>query len=268
MKKTLVIFFITFSMIILGYTITATINPYYLLLKDLAGNKMEIFLLIKPGANPHLYSPKISDVKKMNSSDLIIANGLELEPYIKNNNKVFYVSKFIPEMFIIDNNPHIWLNPFFAKYYIIPGITKKLIDIDPENKVYYLNRAKSIINNLDAIIKELYEFLGKFQDSKVLVEHPSFYYFFNEFGIRSIPLESGHGKEVSIKNIIEILKKGENLVAIFGEAQQNTRSLKIISKELQKKYYILDPLGNNAKNYVDIFLNNLKIIKEAFSYAK
>ncbi|HOK84074.1 MAG TPA: metal ABC transporter substrate-binding protein, partial [Pseudothermotoga sp.] len=66
-----------------GLSVVATINPYYLILKDLlAGSNSELSLLVKPSTNPHTFSPTISDVKKLTSADIIFANGLELEPYL------------------------------------------------------------------------------------------------------------------------------------------------------------------------------------------
>ena len=39
--------------------VTATINPYYMIVRDIVGDRAEVSLLIGPGQNPHVFSPKI-----------------------------------------------------------------------------------------------------------------------------------------------------------------------------------------------------------------
>lgn len=261
MKKLFVIFiFLILFSVSFSFTIVATINPYYLLVKEIVQNKADVYLLLKPGINPHVYSLKVSDVQVLNKADLIIANGL-LEPYLTRFDKVFYISNYIPELLIDYENPHFWLDPFFVKFYVLPSVVEKLSSIDPSNRSFYENNAKILINKLDKFIFESFEILKK-ANGKILVHHPSFYYYFKEFGVDIIWIEEGHNTSTSIKELLNIIKT-QNISAIFSEIQQSKTEIEIISKELNKKYYILDPLGIDAKNFMDIYYKNLNEIRKA-----
>lgn len=265
MKKLSIILFISFLVsTIFSLNIVCTINPYYLLVKELVADKAEVSLLLKPGVNPHIYSLKVSDVKLLNSADLIIANGY-LEPYLDkfNNNNVFYISNSIPKILIEHENPHFWLDPFFVKYYIIPAIVQKLSDLDPANKNFFEENAKNIINEIDKFIFESFDVLRNI-NGKILVHHPSFYYYFKEFGIEIYWIEEGHNTSTSIKELLNIIKS-QNIAAIFSEIQQSNKEIETISKELGKKYFVLDPLGVDSKTFMELYYKNLNEIRKAVS---
>ncbi|GEM_PF-140847 len=99
---------------ILAVNIVATINPYYLILREIAGDKLEIGLLIRPGQNPHIYSPTVSDVRRLNDADLIVANGIGLEvPLMRTlsdleakGKQVIYVGEHFPGSLLIHDHHH------------------------------------------------------------------------------------------------------------------------------------------------------------------
>lgn len=97
-----------------AFSVIATINPYYLILHEIAGNKLEVNLLIRPGQNPHIYSPSVSDIKKLNDADLIVANGIGLEvPLMRTlgdletkSKQVIYVGELFPGSLLIYDHHH------------------------------------------------------------------------------------------------------------------------------------------------------------------
>ncbi|ABR30300.1 metal ABC transporter substrate-binding protein [Thermosipho melanesiensis] len=257
MKK-LIVFVLMISTVMLSYVVV-TINPYYLLTKEILDGVDEIKLLLPPNINPHIYSLKVSDVKLISNAKLVIANG-DLEPNLKKFDNVIYIRNFIPDIFVEFKNPHFWLEPYFVKFYIVPYLSEHL---------YNIYKEKKIIDNAKRLIKEIDEFLRHANttlkiNGTILVHHPSFYYFFKEFGIKIKWLEEGHNVSTSVKKIINTIK-GEKLVAIFSEKQQSQSKISIISKELKIPYFTLDPLGVNAKKFLDIYYNNLEVIKKALS---
>jgi zinc transport system substrate-binding protein len=261
MKRiSILVFILLIISTIFSLNIVATINPYFLLVKDIVQNKAEVNLLLKPGVNPHVYSLKVSDVKLLNSADLIIANGY-LETYLEKYNNVFRVSDFIPNIFIENKNPHFWLDPFYVKYYVIPAIVQKLSEIDPSNKEFYENNARKIISDINNFIFQSFIVLKNI-NGKVLVHHPSFYYYFKEFGVQIIWIEEGHNTSTSIKELLNIIKS-QNIVAIFTEVQQSEKEIEIISKELGENYFVLDPLGVDSSSFIDLYNKNLNEIRRA-----
>jgi zinc transport system substrate-binding protein len=265
MRRILLLLVLAVTVLSFGKTIVTTINPYYLIVSQLLGDTASVKLLVPPGANPHLFSLKPSDAKTLEEADLIVANGLGLETYLeKYKEKTVFVSDFIPALLLVDENPHIWLDPFFLKYYIVPGLYQVLIEKFPEKQSEIRQKAEEIVSGLDTVIRESFETLLPYTGKTVVMAHPSFTYFFKEFGLELIPLSSGHEHSTSFSTIKEILRKKEQIAALFREPQQPAEILSSLEKELRMKSFVLDPLGvNGEKTIVELLRKNLSVIQEA-----
>jgi zinc transport system substrate-binding protein len=260
-----------------GLNIVTTINPYYLIVKQIVGEKVTVSLLIKPGSDPHTFNPTISDVKALSKADLIVANGLGLDnAYLKNYKKVLFVGEKIPSKYLVEleeedeheegtYNPHVWLSIDFLTNYIIPAIRDELVRMDRQNAKVYEENAKMIINSLKEVSKKFDQLLKDKKGAVVILEHPSYVYLFKKYGIQVLALEEGHGKEPSaghLKNVIELAKKS-NLIGVFVGPQFKAEAIRVVSSELKRQYKILDPLGREAKTIADLFENAYNSIKEA-----
>ncbi|AEH51589.1 metal ABC transporter substrate-binding protein [Pseudothermotoga thermarum] len=279
MRKIIPFIMVILTTTLFGLNLVATINPYYLLLKDLvASTNCGIHLLIKPTSNPHTFSPTISDVKKLSAADFVLANGLDLEPYLKGYKNVIYASDFIPKEFLIEAdehqedhhdhgkfNPHIWLSPKLVKDFIIPKVVEVLSQKDPQNEEIYRKNAFNLIKRLEDIQVRLDQTLRNFENGVLVITHPSTVYLTSEYKIKTLALEEGHGKEPSAKKIKEIIEeaKQRKLLGIFAEKQFNPKLLEQIAKELKQKIIVIDHLGVEANNIVEYYENLLKAFQEA-----
>ena len=276
MKSVVLIFLLgTVAIFASSLEVIATINPYYLILKEIASDKINLTLLIKPGSDPHSFSPKVSDVKKLAKADLIIANGLGLDDaYLKNYKNVLYLAKYIPQDLLASDesheeelegvNPHIWLSPDFLSDYIIPVMADELVRNDPTNAAVYRSRASILIESLKTLSIRFDELLSKYKNSVVILDHPSYLYLFRKYDVKILSVEEGHGKQPTISHIKEIVEQARNskLLGIFVGPQFNPSAIDTISKQLKVEYRVLDPLGLNAKSIVDLFENAYKTIEE------
>ncbi|TYB93745.1 MAG: zinc ABC transporter substrate-binding protein [Kosmotoga sp.] len=281
-SKILFIVFLLLIYSVFPINIVTTINPYYLLLKDLAEDKATISVIIEPGENPHTYSPSIGDAKKLRSADLVIANGFSLELYLKDtlkdinneNSNIIYISNFAEDLIRDEHvekaehiNPHIWLSLDFMIEQIIPGLTHKLIEADPNNKEFYVNQSEKLVSDLKSIKKEASDMLKHYSGTNVLLSHPSFKYFFEDFNIKEYAIFEGHGDEPTIKELKSYIEKANNgeFIAIFGEKQQNLEPVQVIVNSTDLDMGILDPLGIESQSIVGLFRYNLEQIKEALN---
>lgn len=281
-SKILLTIFIMLLCSIFSINIATTINPYYLIIKELVDDRANISVIIEPGENPHTYSPTINDIKKLRSADLILANGLSLELYLEDslkvinnkNSNVLYVSDLI-ENFANDVkkenlahiNPHIWLSLDFMIEQIIPGLTDKLIELDSANEDFYRTRSEKLIYELNKIRNDASELLKEYKGTNLLLSHPSFKYFFTDFGIKEYAIFEGHGDEPTIKELKSFIEKANNgeFIAIFGEKQQNIEPVQVIVKSTNLNMGILDPLGVDTQNIVELFEYNLSEIEETLN---
>ncbi len=264
--------------------IVATINPYYLIVKDMVKDVsgVSVSLLIKPGSDPHTFSPSVSDVKLLAKADIIFANGLGLDnAYLKNYKSVVYLGEYIPkdklskdEVHVEDEhgeeyeegyNPHVWLSPEFLAKYIVPKIRDELSKKDARNAERYKIHTKEIITSLTNISSKFDKLLSGRKNAVVILDHPSYFYLFKKYNIDILSVEEGHVKQPSAKHIKEIVEdaKKNKLIGIFVGPQFNKSGIETISKELKRNYKILDPIGANVKSIAELFESAYKSIKEA-----
>ena len=64
-------------------SIVTTIFPYYDFVKNIAGDKADIKLLLSPGNEPHNYEPSPSDIVAIENCDIFIYNGGESDEWVE-----------------------------------------------------------------------------------------------------------------------------------------------------------------------------------------
>ena len=85
-------------------SVVTTIFPYYDFVRQLAGDKADIRLLLSPGSDPHSYEPTPSDIVAIENCDIFIYNGGESDEWvdgvlssIENKNvKVMKMMEYVP----------------------------------------------------------------------------------------------------------------------------------------------------------------------------
>jgi zinc transport system substrate-binding protein len=95
--------------------------------QNVGQEKVDVTLLVPIGVEPHDWEPTIKDVQRIQNSDLIIINGLGFENWVDNLDESDYRGVIVDtsnEILVKDLNgeyvgdsgdPHIWLNPVYAK---------------------------------------------------------------------------------------------------------------------------------------------------------
>jgi len=119
--------------------VITSFNPLYEFTKQIGKEKIDVSVLVPFGIEPHDWEPTISDLQKIQNADLIIVNGVGFENWIDNveaiNSDVVIVDTS-NGISIIQNDPHIWLNPVFAQTQV-ENIAESIIKLDPTNKKFY-----------------------------------------------------------------------------------------------------------------------------------
>ncbi len=295
--KQVLIFWILFSVVFgisgMGMRIVVTINPYYLVLNELAGDLADIHLLIGPGQNPHLFSPTIQDARALNQADWIIANGYGLESFLMNlfedlgskGKQVTYAGMLIPETQLFAKystdysypdsphskdhdhgpiNPHVWVDPVFMAEYIVPEFADHLSKMIPQSAPLILERAKAIIEALEEFTIVADAFFSPYQGNTIVMSHPSFTYFFRRFGIDDAAVFLGESTEPTIEDIRRIIRtiREQKVLAIFGELHISPKSLETIVQETgMQSPRQLNTLGWETETIAELFETNFQIMK-------
>lgn len=155
---------------------------------------------------------------------------------------------------------HTWLGREPGK--IMAGhIRDALAAADPANEAAYQANCAALISEIDQVFDALTVSLAPLKGTSILVFHPAFGYFLDEFGISQESIETG-GKEPTAKTLAEVIRRAQEdkVPAIFVQAQFPVNAANTVAKEVGAKVVPLDPLAAD-------WLDNLKRMGASLSDA-
>jgi len=260
----------------------ASFYPLYEFTKEVGKDKVDVWLLVPPGIEPHDWEPSIQELKRIQQADIIIINGMGFEKWFEDikkfNSNIPIIDSSIGINIIkeinIDNShlddsltdPHIWLNPSMAKIQV-KNIADGLIELDQDNRSYYQKNSENYIKKLDALDSKIRKELSNCSKDFVAF-HNAFTYFAKEYGLNQhiIVLNEPHGEPTSktLEKIINLAKEMK-IKIIFTEEGVDKRTSEVIAKELNGKILTLSPLeiSETDTNYIEKMEENLANLKEA-----
>lgn len=261
--------------------VISSFNPLHEFSQIVGQDKVDARLLVPVGVEPHDWEPTIKDVQQMQKSDLIVINGIGFENWIDNLIENDYQGTIVDTSDGItvmhsqeDDNkehselgdPHIWLNPVFAKKQV-QTIALAFSNADSENSEFYQTNAAKYNEQLDLLDSKIRNELSSCNDDFIAF-HDSFSYFAKEYDLNQhtiIATTNSHG-EVTAKTLENIISTARelNINIIFSEESVNTKTSQIIANEIGGKVLVLSPLEIVSEgNYLSKMTKNLENLKEA-----
>ncbi len=237
---------------------------------SLVGDAAEVTSLVSGLEDPHSYEPTSSDLLALSGADLIVAMGVPrleswLTSYLEDNperkaktifaGNITTMGKFDP--LLGEVNDHIWMDPNNALA-MATTISRGLVSIaGMDNETVSENIAK-FRQQINALLNRIDELRGEFNGTKVVVDHPAFFYLLDLLGfVRIAIIETKEGSEPSaydIANIIQLMKR-ENVSLIVESYQQaKAKTVEEIAMETGAKIATLSPLlgVENVETYIDL----------------
>ena len=225
----------------------------------------------------HDYSLQVSQMRAIESAEVIIINGAGLEDFLndvlKGSKNIIDASEGLElscghhhdgDSHHHENDPHIWLSPEKAK-----EMCKNIANSLSQN---YPQHAKTFAKNLDELLIKLNALqaygeqeLTGLSCRKLITFHDGFSYFAESFDLHILKaVEEESGSEASSRELVELidLVKTNQLPAIFTEANGSTSSAEIIAKETDVKVYCLD-MAMAGNSYFGAMYHNIDTVKEA-----
>lgn len=263
--------------------ITATFYPLYVSLLNITNGVegIELSLLSPPDTGClHDYQLTTKDMKKIENSNILVANGAGMEDFIE---KILETKKdsliIASEGFeLTDNNSHVWVSPEGAIHQT-QRIVEGLSHLDPSNATKYVMNGNAYLLKLQNLRNHMHSILDEYSGKKIVTFHEAFPYFASEFNleiasvIEREPGEAPGPKELKeqISEINSIISDG-NKIALFAEPQYSSSAAEIIAKETGLKVYELDPcVTGNLKSeyikdsYITAMKKNAEVLKEALA---
>lgn len=252
--------------------ITVSILPVQTFVQKVVGNKADVFNMIPPGASPETFDPSPIDKQNLNLSKLYFSIGVPAEviniiPYLNKETKLVELDKIVAEKYedyTIDGgrDPHIWLSPKRV-IVMVDNIAKTMMELDPENSIYYRQNANNYIQELEALDIQIKDNFKAIKNNKVIAFHPAFQYFTKDYGLELFSLEE-HGKEATpqhLQNMLDFSHK-ENIKVIFYQSEISSRQAMSFAEEIGGEAIMLNPL---SENYIENLLHTSEILAEVLN---
>ena len=248
--------------------VVVTILPYADFVKNIGGEKVEVHVLIPPNENPHTFEPSPSIIKQIEKADIIFKVG---EPFhfeesffskYSIENKSINIVDCSDGLSKISGNPHMWLSIKNAQL-IVQTIFNSLVELSPENKEYFRQNYERYSQKLIALENELSENFKNLRNRTLMVFHPAWTYFAEEFKLEELSIEH-EGKSPKAKKFKELIDiaKSKNLKAIFVDSRFDISPAKTIANQLKIEVSLIDPLPK------DFIANMKKVSSEIMRYNK
>jgi len=267
MKKLLILLLLISTYLPAQLHVAVSILPQQTFLQAIAGDKVNITLMVKPGNSPHTYEPKPSQMISIAKADLYLSMDVEFEhvwlPKFKNLNKkmaVYSLTTNILKMPIGNDHhanhldPHVWTSPHNVKI-IVQNIYHILITLDPKNQNYYQQNLIHFLAHIKQTDQEIKRILLSLNNNRsFMVFHPSWGYYAKEYNLTQIAVEVS-GKNPKPREIVSLIKKAKKaqVSAIFTQPEFSDSSAKIIAKELKIPVVKVSPMAINwAENLLSI----------------
>ncbi len=263
--------------------VAATIFPLYDLVRNVAGEHVETVLVLPPGANPHTFEPRPSDVRAATGSDMLFFIGYGLDNWAQ----TIASSAEIPEVVQADAyvmvlsdeyshdeegddemiDPHYWLSVPNA-IGMIRQIAEELSFLYPEYADEFAANAQEYTARLETLDAEIHTQLAPFDALSIATFHNSWAYFAHEYGMEVVAtFEEFSGKEPTagyLANFQETIRE-YGIQVVFTEPQSSSAPLQPIADDLGVTLAELDDIGGAAgrESYIDLMRYNVNQIRAA-----
>ena len=201
-------------------TVTVTIPPYQYFVDKIAGDKVDVNVMVSNGNNPETYEPNAQQMMELSNSALYLkvgSIGFE-QTWMKK------LQDNAPDMKMIDTSvgitpaktpggnidPHVWMSCKNARI-IASNMLKALCELEPKHKTFFEKNYKSLLSIIDKRDSTIKESFKENPDlvRKFVIYHPILTYFARDYGLEQLPIEE-EGREPSaaqLKSLIEKARK-------------------------------------------------------------
>lgn len=279
-------------------SIVVTIHPLALMLNEIGGERIEVHVLVPPGASPHSFEPKPSDLVRVSRADAFLKVGGGLDDWAarlfataSEDGQPAAVSSLLDLVGRKDasdgrgasharsthdghghdraSDPHIWLDPILVREEIVPALAALLIENDPAGRAYYQSRAARFRSRLGQLDGEIRLLLG-IETRHYIAFHNAWRHFAARYGLEEIAVvQEMAGEEPTPRELGNLVRDARRARAgaILVEPQLNPRIAQTLSAEFGGTTVLVDPLGDPTDQERSTYPGLLRFNARAFRLA-
>ena len=225
----------------------------YTLTKQLAGERVNMRMLLLPNAEPHAFEPTPGALISVKHADALVYVSDELEPWVKDVAKAAGAKTRVvalAEDFKDAQDPHVWMTVKNAQQMAVK-IVQILTEVDPEHRAEYEANLTEFIQETDKLHAEFTRVLGACQQRDVVhIGHLAFGRLSEEYGLHLEALSgSSHDGEHSAKKVAQLvdLIRQKAIKTLFTEETISPRLAQTVADETHAQILHLYPVEHVSK---------------------
>ena len=280
--------------------VVCSIFPQYDFVKAIAGDKVNLTLLLDSKTDLHSYTPTADDIMKISKADLFINIGGESDDWAEDviasaaNDKLHVVSllklvdaveeETLPGMQAEDEeaeegpeyDEHVWTS-LKNVIKIIPALTDMLCELDSDNAALYQTNSSAYLAQLEALETKYSDTIGKAARKTLLfADRFPFRYLADDYGLTCYAAFSGCSAETeasfeTMTFLVDTVKE-QNLPFVLMIDGSDGSVAETVSRGSGAEIRVLnscqsvspDDIANGA-SYLTIMENNLSVLSEVLN---
>ena len=258
--------------------VVTTFYPMYIMAVNVCKDVPDLELTNLTSADAgclHDYALTTTDMGKLESADIIIANGAGMESFLVRISrryprlKIVELAQGLP---LIKNsagpNPHVWVSVSRA-IDEVRNLIQFMARIDADHALLYKKNGENYIGRLKALRSDMHAALAAYRGTPIVTFHEAFPYFAEEFGLKiTAVIDREPGSAPSAKELAGTIRtiRKYRVKALFTEPQYPAAPAVAISRETGVRLSRLDPAvtGPDVPDaYIDIMRENLSVLQRA-----
>lgn len=274
--------------------VVATVYPVYEFVKQVGGDKVDVVMLIPPGAEPHDWEPTAKDITRIKDAKIFAYHGSGFEPVEKlltpdvlGKTLPVQASKDVPKLAAHEaeeagghkeskhsheGDSHMWLDPIAAQQEV-NNILAALVAVDAPNAAYYKENAEKFNKQLAELDAEYKKTLSNIGRKDIITSHEAFGYLAARYNLHQVGIMGlSPDAEPTPDKMAEITKfcREHQVKYIFFETLASPKLAQTIAKATGAELLVLNPVENlteeelkQGKGYIAIMRENLVNLEKA-----
>ena len=217
------------------------------MVRNVAGDRVEVASITKPGAEIHGYEPTPSDLKRGARADIVFDNGMGLErwfdqfideadaPRVTLSTGVRSIPIAGASDYEGKPNPHAWMSPANARVYV-ENIRKGLTRLDPAGAATFRRNADRYSRELTRVQEDLERELKTLPPSRraLVTCEGAFSYLTRDTGMKEhylFPVNAeAEGTPKQIASVVDAVRR-DRIPAVFCESTLSDKPQRQVARE-------------------------------------
>lgn len=276
--------------------------PEYDFARQIAGDKADITMLLKPGAESHTYEPTPEDIITIQNSDMFVYVGGDSDEWVADvlssmDQSKMTVFKLMDQVKTVEEetvegmepekeesgeeeepemDEHVWTSPINA-ITIMENMEKTMEKLDPADKNSYKENAEAYISQLQDLDAQFWDVVNHSKRKEIIVaDRFPFRYFCEEYGLTYYAAFPGCSTDTqpAAKTVAFLTDKvkEDKIPVVFHIELSNEEMADTIAEATGAKSVLLNAIHNvsdedfkNGATYVSLMQHNVKALQEALN---